>query len=52
MLRNAVGGGSVSNFQKKCYECVQFNIIRVMKGWVDVKFEGKKAFRNILEWPL
>ena len=50
MLRNAVGGGSVSNFPEKDVTNV-FNIISVTRGRVDVNFPEKKHFVT-LEWPL
>ena len=38
MLRNAVGGGRVSDIpEKKRCEDVRFNVISVTKGWVGVK---------------
>ena len=43
MLRNAVGGGSVSNFPEKDVTNV-FNIISVTRGRVDVNFPEKKHF--------
>ena len=46
MLRNAVGVGGTSSPGKKHYEGVRLNVISVMKGWVGVKFPGKKALRN------
>ena len=50
MLRNTVGG-RVSEFpEKKRYEDVRFNVIRVTRGWVGVKFPEKKRY-VILEWP-
>ena len=51
MLRNAVGVGGFSFPAKKCYEGVWFNIISVTRGWMGVKFPGKK-FYITLEWPL
>ena len=55
VLRKAVegrGGGNVSNFLEKThYEDVRFNIISVTRGWVRVKFPGKKRYIT-LEWPL
>ena len=51
MFHNAMGGGGVSVPGKKRYEGVWFNIISVTRGWVGVKFPGKK--HNVtLEWPL
>ena len=42
MLRNAVGGGGgVSAFKR--YEDVRLNVISVTRGWVGVKFPGKKC---------
>ena len=35
----------------KCYECVRFNVISVTRGWVSVKYPGKKRYVT-LEWPL
>ena len=44
VLRNAVGvGGGVSFHRKKRYEDVRFNVISVTRGWVGVKFPGKKC---------
>ena len=44
VLRHAVGGGRVSDFpEKKRYEDVPFNVIRVTRGWVGVKFPGKSV---------
>ena len=44
MLRNAVG---VSAFpEKKRYGGVRFNVISVTRGWVWVKFPGKKRYAN------
>ena len=40
MVRNADGGG-VSNFLKKQYEGVWFNVISVTKGWVGSTFQEK-----------
>ena len=36
---------------KKRYEGVRFNGISVTRGWVGVKFLGKKALSNT-QWPL
>ena len=36
--------------KKKRYEGVQFNVISVTRGWVGVKFPGKKRYVT-LEWP-
>ena len=42
MLRNADGGGRVSDFlEKKRYEGVMFNVISVTRGWVGVQFPEK-----------
>ena len=49
MLLNAIGG--VSNFQKKHYEGLWFNVISIARGWVGVNFEKKKRYVT-LEWPL
>ena len=38
VLRNAVGGG-VSDFRKKHYEGVRFNVISVTIGWWVSNFE-------------
>ena len=35
---------------KKRYKGVRFNVISVTKGWVVVKFSGKKRYLT-LEWP-
>ena len=44
MLRNAVGGGGCQlSREKKRYEDVRFNVISVTRGWVGVKFPGKKG---------
>ena len=52
MLRNADGGGGGVKFsRKKRYEGVRSNVISVTRGWVGVKFPGKKHY-VILEWPL
>ena len=50
VLRNAVTGGGVSFLGKKRYEGVRFNIISVTRGWVGIKFPGKKRYVR-LEWP-
>ena len=49
VLRNAVGGGGgwVSAFPEKSVT----NVISVTRGWVGVKFPGKKHYVT-LEWPL
>ena len=51
MLRNAVGGRACQLSQKKRCEDVRFSVISVTKGWVGVKFQGKKRFVS-LNWPL
>ena len=52
MLRNADGGGWVSNFpEKKRYEGLRFKVISVTRGWVGVQYPGKKRYVT-LEWPL
>ena len=45
MLCTAVGGG-VSTFLGKGehYGCVHFNVINVTRGWVGVKFLGKRCY--------
>ena len=44
VLRSADGGGGGVRFSgKKRYEGVQFNVISVTRGWVGVKFPGKKG---------
>ena len=49
VMQCAVG---VSAFpKKKRYKGVQFNVISVTRGWVLVKFPGKKRYLN-LEWSL
>ena len=42
VLRNAVG--DVNFPGKKRYECVRFNVIRIARGWVGVKFPDKKRY--------
>ena len=37
-------------FWKKRYEGVRYNVISVTRGWVGVKFPGKKRYVT-LEWP-
>ena len=46
VLRNADGVWGVSNFPEKG---VRFNVIST-RGWVGVKFSGKKLYVT-LEWP-
>ena len=36
---------------KKHYKSVRFNVISITRGWVEVKFPGKKHHVT-LEWPL
>ena len=55
LLHNAVGrwgGGGVCEIfpVKKHYECIKFNVVSIMRGWVGVKFPGKKPYVT-LEWP-
>ena len=50
MLRNYDGGG-VKFSRKKHYEGVRSNVISVTRGWVGVKFPGKKRYVTH-EWPL
>ena len=51
MLRNAMGVGDASFPGKNRCEDVRFNVISVTRGWVGVKFPGKKRYVP-LEWPL
>ena len=51
LLRNAMGVGCVSIPGKKRYKGVRFNVISVTRGWVGVKFPGKKRYVTP-EWPL
>ena len=50
MLHNAVGGGGeggwlgVSDFPEKAF---RFNIVIITRGWVGIKFPGKKPLCNI-----
>ena len=44
-------GGEVTFSGKKRYEGVRYNVISVTRGWVGVKFPGKKRYVT-LEWPL
>ena len=47
-----LGGGGVCQLsRKKRYEGVWFNVIRVTRGWVGVKFPGKQRYVT-LEWPI
>ena len=43
----------MSAFPEKAYKVVRFNVITisVTRGWVGVKFPGKKHYVT-LEWPL
>ena len=41
MLHNVVGDWGVKFPGKNCYEGVQFKVISVTRGWVDVKFPEK-----------
>ena len=50
-LPHPIGGGGVSFPGKKRYKGVRFNDIGVTRGWVGVKFLGKKNYIT-LEWPL
>ena len=46
-----VGGVEGVGFSgRKRYEGVQSNVISIMRGWVGVKFPGKKRYLT-LEWP-
>ena len=45
-----MGWGSHFPEKKHC-EVVRFNVIRVTRVWVGVKFPGKKRYVT-LEWPL
>ena len=51
MLRKAVGVGVSAFPENSVMEGVRFNVIRVTRGWVGVKFPGKKRYVT-LEWPL
>ena len=52
MLRNAVGGGSVSDFSEKSVTKIcGSTLFSVSRGWVGVEFPGKKRYVT-LEWPL
>ena len=52
VLRNAVGGGRVSDFpEKKRYEEVRLNVISITRGWVSVEFPEKNVTKT-LEWSL
>ena len=46
-----IGVGGVTFSGKKHYEGVRYNVISVTRGWVGVKFPGKKCYLT-LEWPL
>ena len=41
-LGEAVGGGS--DLAEKSHYGVRFNVISITKGWVDIKFPGKKHY--------
>ena len=43
-------GGGVTFSRKKRYEVVGSNVTSVTRGWVGVKFLGKKRYVT-LEWP-
>ena len=49
MLRNADGGGGggLTFSRKKRYEGVRSNVISVTRGWVGVKFPGKKRYVHL-----
>ena len=51
MLRNAGGVGGLIFPGKKGYEGVGFNVVSITRGWVGVRFPGKKRYAT-LEWPL
>ena len=52
MLRNAVGGGRVSDFpEKSVTKICGSTLFSVTRGWVGVEFPGKKHYVT-LEWPL
>ena len=51
MLRNADGGRGVSDFPKKRYDGVMFNVISVTREWVGVQFAEKLRYVT-LECPL
>ena len=52
VLRNADGGGGVSEFPEKSVTKVQGStLFSVTRGWVGVQFPGKKRYVT-LEWPL
>ena len=36
--------------KKQRYEGVRFKVVSVMRGWVGVKYPGKKSYVT-LEWP-
>ena len=39
-----MGVGGCQLTWKKCYEDVRFNVISVTRGWVGLKFPGKKRY--------
>ena len=43
MLRNAVGGGGVSAFTEKSVTKMYGSTLLATRGWVGVKFPGKKC---------
>ena len=51
MLCNAMGVGGCQLSRKKRYEGALFNVISITRGWVRVKYPGKKHYVT-LEWPL
>ena len=51
MLRNAVGGGRVSDFPEKTLRRCTVQRYKHYEGWVCVKFPEKKLYVT-LEWPL
>ena len=50
-LRNAIVGGGLGHqiSRKNRYEGVWFNVISITRGWMGVKFPGKKRYVT-LEW--
>ena len=51
MLRKAVRGVEGSNFPEELHKGLWFNVVSITRGWVGVKFQGKKRYVT-LEWPL
>ena len=45
-----MGVGGVKFSGKNLYKDVMFNVISVTRGWVGVKFPGKKRYVTF-EWP-